>query len=355
MNWLKDGRLDRFRYVRVTWPEMAEVGQVPGILSSTITENSMTSLKVSGSLDYVGSVDVGDDLLRVYSDSELDGEKETVCHGTFFVTTPGSDWSGATRSGSADMYSVLWVLQQNKITETYTVPIGAEAVTLAANLARGFGNSLNVVATASAKTVNTDHTWDAGTTYLEIINWLLDFAGYNSADVDAYGNVLMTPYVEPANKAATVMFSDTKDSASEPSFSHEFDTFEIPNKVVCICSNADNEPMTAEAVNADPESPYSTVARKKHIVRVEQVSDIADQAALDAKARELLLSAMSVVESIEIRHSFQPFRVGDAVLMDYAKAGYVKKLVTISREKQMIPGIRCKTKARRFVNLFLEG
>lgn len=355
MNWTREGRLDRFRYIRVKWPEMTEVEQVEGIATATITENALTTLKVSGTLSYINPIDIGDDLLRIYSDSELDEEKETICHGTFFITTPDSNWSGVTRSGTADMYSTLWILQQNKITETYTVPMNAEAVTLAANLAKGFGNNLNVVATASSKTVNTDHTWDAGTTYLEIINWLLDFAGYSSADVDAYGNIIMAPYVEPADKAASITFSDTQDTVSESSFSHEFDTFEVPNKVVCICSNADNEGMKAEAVNADPENPYSTVARNKLIVRVEQVSDIANQAALEAKAKELLLSSMSVVESIEISHAYQPFNVGDAIQMDYSKAGYIKKLVTVSREKQMVPGIRCKTKARRFVNLFLEG
>lgn len=354
MNWLKEGRLDRFRYVRVKWPQMTEVGQIQGIVAATVTENTLTALKASGSLDYVTPLDIGDDLVRIYSDSVLDGDAETICHGTFFVTTPESDWSGTTRSGTADMYSTLWILQQNKITETYTAPVGVEAVTLAANLARGFGNNLTVVATASAATVNTSHTWDAGTTYLEIVNWLLEFAGYSSATVDAYGNVRMAPYVEPADKAPTIVFSDIEDSASEPSFTHEFDTFEVPNKVTVICSNADNAPMVAHAVNDDPENPYSTASRRKMLVRVETVSDIAGQAALEAKARELLLSSMSVVESIEIPHSYQPFQVGDAIQMNYSRAGYRKKLVSVSREMQMVPGIRCKTRARWFVNLLEE-
>ena len=97
MNWTKEGRLDRFRYVRVSWPDMAELGEIGNVTGATVTENSLAELKASGSLEYVGPLDIGDDLVRIYSDSKLDGEQETVCHATFFATTPQTDWSGAVR------------------------------------------------------------------------------------------------------------------------------------------------------------------------------------------------------------------------------------------------------------------
>lgn len=352
MNWEKEGRLDRFRYVRVSWPDMAEVSQLGGVTGATVTENSLSSLKASGTLSFSEGLDIGDDLVRIYSDSELDGERATVCHATLFATTPQSDWSGIARSGTADLYSVLWLLQQNRVVETFTAEAGANAVATAEALARE--NGLNVVATASDACVNTAHTWDAGTTHLEIVNWLLGFAGYASADVDAYGNVLMRPYVDPASKQPSATFSDTLDSVSAPGFSHELDAYEVPNRVTVVCSNAGSEPMVAHAVNDDPENPYSTVARGKSLVRVETVSDIADQAALQKKADELLRSSTSVVETVEVSHSYQPFSVGDAVYLDYVKAGYRKKLVSVSREMRMVPGIRCRTKARRYVNLLFK-
>lgn len=355
MNWLKSGRLDKFRYVRVRWPDMVELEEIKGIVSATVTENSLTTLKASGTLEYVGGLGIGEDLVRVYSDSYLDGASETICHGTFFATTPQSSWSGTARAGKADMYSVLWVLQQNKNSETFTAEAGTNAVSLAKDLAENYGNNLTVIATASNACLNTAQTWDSGTTHLGIINDLLSFAGYASADVDAYGNVIFVPYVDSADKGPVVIFSDTQDSVSEAAFSHELDTFEVPNKVSVICSNAENEPMIADAWNLDPENPYSIPVRNKVLVRVERVSDIVDYAALERKAKDLLLSGMSVVESIEITHSFQPFQMGDALLMDYSKAGYTQKLVSVSREKQMVPGIRCKTKARRFVNLYQGG
>ena len=93
----KGGRTTSWRFVRVRrvlgWKSEAyednayeEVGTVSGITSCRIEEAQLTSLKVSGSIEYVDMPDLGDDLLRVYADMELDGEVESKCYGTFFVT-----------------------------------------------------------------------------------------------------------------------------------------------------------------------------------------------------------------------------------------------------------------------------
>lgn len=354
MNWLSAGRIDSFRYVRVLWPSMVEAGEIDGITGCKVSENSLSSLKVKGELSYAWDPRIEDDLVRVYSDSELDGETETVCHATLFLTTPKTTHSPMSSPGTGSMFSVLWILQQNKISETLTVDVGMNLVAYAASLARGYGNNLRVVDTPSVAVSTTMHTWDAGTDYLEIINDLLEIAGYGSATVDAYGNVVMAPYVDPASRAVAVTFSDTEDSVSAPSFEAELDTYEVPNVVCATCSNATTEPIKAIVENDDPESPYSTVSRRKRIVRYETVSDIADEAALYAKAKELLMTGLSQVETVPIAHSYQPFEIGDAIMFDYRRSGYIKKMAAVSRDTEMVPGMRCETRARRFANLRKE-
>ncbi len=349
IDWTLSGRTTSMRYVRVSWPDMGELGEIKGVTGCTIEENSLSALKVSGTLDYADMDDIGDDMIRIYSDSEAGGKRETVCHATLFATTPESTWSGESRTGAADMYSVLWVMQQGGPEGTYTVEAGQNAVSVAAKIARDC--NLAVVATASDKTVATSHTWDDGASWLEIANWLLDFAGFGSATVDAFGNVIMAPYVDPGEKAVAWTFSDTVSGVSDSEISHEYDTYCVPNVVRAVCSNADGDPMVAVAINDDPENPYSTVRRKKRIVRTETLSDIADQAALEAKARELLLSGMSVVEKIEIGHSWACFNIGDAVQIDYWKSGKVMKMAAVARTCKMTPDLDCTTTVRRFVNL----
>ncbi len=349
IDWTLGGRKTRIRYVRVSWPDMGELGEISGVTGCTVEENSLSSLKASGSLDYAGMDDIGDDLVRVYSHSEVAGEGETVCHATLFAVTPSSKWSGPSKTGTADLYSVLWVMQQSGPEGTYTVDAGENAVAVAAGIAEDCG--LKAVATACAKTVTTSHIWDDGASWLEIANWLLDFAGYGSATVDAYGNVVMAPYVDPGSKAVAWTFSDSESGVSDPEILHEYDTYSVPNVVRAVCSNADGDPMVSVAINDDPENPYSTVRRKKRIVRTETVSDIENKAALDAKAEELLKAGMSVVEKIEVKHSWARFAVGDAVQIDYRKSGKVMKMGAVSRTCKMTPDLDCTTVTRRFVSL----
>ena len=354
MNWLAAGRIDSIRYVRVKWPSMAEVSEIQGVTACRVSENSLSTLKVSGELSFASNPMIGDDLVRVYSDSILGSEKATVCHATLFLTTPKTTYSSVSSSGVGNMYSVLWILQQNRVEGAYSVDAGVEAVTLAADLARGYGNSLQVIVTPSQAKTTTMHTWDDGTDYLTIVNDLLEIAGYASATVDGYGNVIMAPYTDPAGRAVAATFSDAIDSVSAPSFEADFDIYEVPNVISITCSNATEEPLKSVVENDDPENPYSTVSRGKRIVRSETVSDIANQAALDAKARELLVSSMSQVEAATVEHSYQPFEMGDAVLIDYWGAGYSRKMTAVARDIELVPGIRCKTRTRRFANLLKE-
>ena len=60
---------------------------------------------------------------------------------------------------------------------------------------------------------------------------------------------------------------------------------------------------------------------------------------------------MSVVEKIEIGHSWACFNIGDAVQIDYWKSGKVMKMAAVARTCKMTPDLDCTTTVRRFVNL----
>lgn len=350
IDWAHGGRTTAFRYVRVAWPTMDELGEIEGVTGCEIEENDLTSLKVTGSLEYANLDDLGDDMVRIYSDSEVAGERETVCHGTLFVSTPSSTVTGEVRTGTADMYSALLAMQQTSPDQTYTADAGSNPVSLAQKLAENCG--LKVVATPSGYTLSTSHSFDEESdSWLDIANYLLDVAGYTSVAVDSFGNAIMAPYVDLSSKTPACKMSDTEDDVTAGEFDHELDTYDVPNVVKVTCSNADDTPLVSIATNADPENPYSTVSRKKRIVRTETVSEIEGQAALDAKAAELLKSSMLVVEKIEIEHAWKPFRVGDAIDFDYRKSDMRVRLATVKRSTKMTPDIACTTTARRFVNL----
>ncbi len=190
---------------------------------------------------------------------------------------------------------------------------------------------------------------DKDTSKLDAVNWLLDFAGFASAGCDGYGTVLMQPYQDPSLRLPVLALEDDGACIFRSGVVREYDTFDVPNVVVVVCSNAQAGSMTAKAVNDDPQSAFSTVARGREIVRKETVSDIASQEALQAKAEALLAAKTSMVEGFEITHAFVPLEMGDVCSLTYRKAGVHRDdLVAVRQSLKLKPGMECTTRFRRF-------
>ena len=94
-----------YRFMRVDRRTGLETGRVGNITGGTITRNQDTSVYETANIDYVGSLDIGTDLLRVYLDAESTNGKDsrTVALGTFLVSTPSIEIDGTKRSGTADL------------------------------------------------------------------------------------------------------------------------------------------------------------------------------------------------------------------------------------------------------------
>ncbi|MCL1789860.1 MAG: hypothetical protein FWG40_00625 [Peptococcaceae bacterium] len=346
MDWLSSGRRDTFRYVLVDKETMAE-GEDLGMFvdGGRLDFDDLSPLKVSGSLPYYAPPDVGFNYLRVYSTSYLKGEEEEIMHGTFLVSTPGNDIRGALRVGSADIYSTLKIVADASPDTPVTLPAGTDAISYAAGLITSLG--LPVLADASTYQLNTMLSWDAGTPYLEIINELCVYAGFNSADVDPSGQIRLYRYLDPAIKQPTVEFDD-KRCTFNPTIKYNFDIFDIPNKFVVVLSNAEEE-MSAVAINDDPLSPYSTISQGREISRQEKVSDMEGLGTLQAYARRRLAEVSSAVESIEIAHTFIPYNTGDVARLIYTKADFAFLGVAVTKSVSLSCGMPCNTRVRRFV------
>lgn len=350
MNWFSSGRVDSFRFVRVRWGTWTETEELEGIIGGTLERNDSTAIKASGSLDYILEPALGSDLVRVYSDSYYPptGERTSIAQGTYLASTPSSTYRGAIEEGTADLYGVLHVLAEDAFAEPLVVPAGTRAVEKAAEIVREAG--LPVVASESPARLGSPAVFDdKDTSKLDAVNWLLDFAGFASAGCDGYGTVLMQPYQDPSLRLPVLALEDDGACIFRSGVVREYDTFDVPNVVVVVCSNAQAGPMTAKAVNDDPRSAFSTVARGREIVRKETVSDIASQETLQAKAEALLAAKTSMVEGFEITHAFVPLEMGDVCSLTYRKAGVHRDdLVAVRQSLRLKPGMECTTRFRRF-------
>lgn len=353
MDWLSSsGRIDTFRYVRVTRGSWQEAEELHGITGGELERNDLTAIKSSGSLDYIEEPFLGRDLLRVWSDSfdPATGERMSIAHGTFLVSTPSSTFRGSIEEGSADLYGVLQVLAEDAFEEPLVLPAGTLAVAKAAEIVRGCG--LPVVASPSTAALNQDAVFDDDdASKLDAVNWLMDFAGFASAGCDGYGNVLLRPYIDPTGRKPSLSLVDDEFCIYRSGIEREFDSFDVPNVVIATCSSAEDSGLVpAEAVNDDPMSAFSTIARGRRIVHREKVNDIADQAALQAKAEALLAEKMAVAESFEISHAFIPMEMGEVCDFVYGRAGIHRDdLVAVRQTMKLRPGMECTTHFRRFV------
>jgi len=346
MNWRYSDRYDSFFFTRVDRQDLENKDRVENILDGgSVSRNSLSALKTSASLPYLGALDIGQDFLRVYSVSRADHDTETVAHGTFVVSTPETVYTDAMTTGEAKLYSLLNLLQRRYLGEPLTVPEGTNAVALAVSMVEEAG--LRAVSDPSAAVLNIPKTLDGALTCLEAVNGLLEFAGFRSLGVDAMGTAQMRVYRDPSELSPSIVFRSGKGSSFAPSVTHTLDTFDVPNRLTVVCSRPDLDPMYATAENNDPANRYSIPNAGIVEAEPEEVGDIASQEALQALAEQKLQAKTSAVESIQVTHTFEPFEMDDACLLDYGGLAFTGAVV--SAETDLTPGMVTNTRIRRFV------
>ena len=349
MDW-HSSRVTRFRYVKVDAATMAEAGEVRDTFTDggEVEYNDLTAIKATGRLPFIRPPDVGFDYLRVYASLTQGGEAEELMLGTYIVSTPSSSVRGAVRSGEAAVYSLLQVAADAAATEPVSIPAGTRAVAAAAGYVRALG--LRCVADTSDAELHAAANWKAGTSWLEVVNWLCAVAGFGSAGVDAAGSVTLARYTDPANRAPTVELSSGGRALFRPEVAYDLDIFDVPNVVIAVMSNEAGD-LVATARNDDPLSVYSTVSRGREIAHLEEVSDIAGPAELAALAERLLAQKTSAVESVEVEHAFLPYQTGEVARLDWPEAGFSFTGACVRKAVSLTPSMSCRSRFRRFVRM----
>lgn len=215
----------------------------------------------------------------------------------------------STKGGTSGMrveieaYDRCWRVYTQKTETILHIAAGSPYLTEVRKLLTACGIGL-VIATPSEATLQTDREdWEIGTSYLTIVNDLLDEINYENLWFDNTGVARLEPYQEPSAAGIDWRYGTTDIFLPEqhpgPEWSEESDIFDAPNVFVVMCNNPDMDAaMVATAVNDNPASKKSTFRRGMRITSVERVDNIASQEELQAYADKLrnesLLSAKTV-------------------------------------------------------------
>lgn len=324
-DWLKPFEAS-YRFMRVDRLTGFEKGQVDGIIGGTLSINQDTATFESATVETARFIDLGADLIRCYLDAEWeDGTEESVVLGTWLVSIPSRSIDGISETCTAYLDGRLQELQDDSFEAPIAVAKNTNIVSYTKNIITGIG--LTASATPSSAKLGSRWTFgleseqdEDGGSKLDAVNALMRMAGYASASTDEMGTVVLKPYNDPSGKAPVWTFEEGVNATFLASATEEHDTRGVANVVLAIYET-DEATTIGMAVDDDPSSPYSTASIGRRKVAKYAYDSTATQAEADAKAKELLETAQTVIKRLTVQHVHCPARVGDVVAVEWPSAG----------------------------------
>lgn len=356
---------EAFTYRRVIWApgtasHLHEGADYGNVTRGSIELSAFSDTKASCSFDFEGG-EAPDttDLVRIYYGFEDDdGEQASIVLGTFVVgyaeTVYTRDGDGLKASGTADGESVLSVLIARKLGAPYTVAAGTDTVTEAVRLVESLGLETNGP-TSPGSTTKTAQTFDADDSILTVVNWLLTNTAptYQAAYPDAYGRVVLAPYIAPEKRDVRRTFRDDAASIMLPEVKSENDWAETPN--VCRAWYEDeDECLKASASNVSGSRASLNARGGREVTMVEKADELegatqADRiAALEAFARQRLIDNSAEIERATLTHALVPdLAPNDAIAIDYSGTTWQGNITNMAVD--LVPSAPTTTTVRRFV------
>lgn len=328
-NW-KGARYDAgWTYRRVPWTAQDEEhGLYDQIEGASFDKSMNDSLKTSGSISYDESPPDEIDLIRAYYEfTDENGERVMHPVATVQVEAESPEFRSLTngttaQSGRLKAYSVLKVLSDMKLRKAVVIPAGTNAVKRAREIVEGAGLRTN--AASSDYVTKSDKPFEETDTWLTVVNWLLDAAGFSSAHDDAFGVVQMNRYVAPSDMPITWVFRNDDESTMGFGVVEENDWRSIPN-VYTVNYSSETETLSATARNIDPSSRASLPSRgwreKGEVETVEELDGDTAQDKLEnlmAIAESRIKSKSSEINKLKFSTFYVPVNVNDAVGVEYS-------------------------------------
>ena len=343
---------ETFTYKRVSWDNWVEHEAYPFITSGSLELAADSELKVTGSFEFEGNeLPNTSDLMRVYYDFDDDnGEHVRNVLATLFVSYSDPQYNATSRGikthGTLDGSSVLKALADKKYGAPFTVTANDNAIYKAVTLIKSIG--LNVEYTPDHTVLGADHTFDSGVSYLEIVNWLCDAAGYSPAVPDAYGTVQLQPFTDILTQDAAYTFANDDKSIMYPEVQANNDWASTYN-VVRLLYNTDQACIIAEAKNMSGSRASLDARGGREQTYYEETSELPEDTAklealinlAESKLRELSCD----VEYVTISHAYIPLMINEAIRVNYSELTWTGTLENLNIE--LTPAVKCQSKIKR--------
>lgn len=318
IDW-SDSMEQTFEYYEVDPNTWKNIRPLDTIKSSSLTMDSNSDTLGSATIEVDNLV--GECYIRVYLVVSQNGGTYKFPLGTYLVQTPSSNYDGKTRSVSLDSYTPLLELNENPVPVGYALLKGDNIMKQAYMLTRDNCRA-PVIETESDKLLQDNFVAESGEKWLSYISDLIAQADYKFY-LNEEGKILFAPKQKIEELQPVWTYNDDNSSILYPEISMQHDLYGIPNVVEVVCSTGLNT-YTARVVNDDPNSPTSTINRGREIIHRDTEPNLPGfptEKQIDEYAESLLESLSSVEYQLSYKHGYCPVRVGDAVRLNYKKAG----------------------------------
>lgn len=335
VNW-HESMTQSFEFYTVdpnTWKDDKPVNN---ILSCSITRDESTETLGSATFDVGGPI--GECYIRVYLVTIQNGYTNKFPLGTYLVQTTPKEFDGKRTKYEVDAYTPLLELKESPPPIGYSVLKETEIMPVAISICRETMRA-PVISAKSDKKLYSDFVANLNDTWLSFVKSLVANAKHE-IELDELGQVIFKPIQDTASLQPVKVFNDDNSSILYPSVKDNNDIYGIPNVVEVVYSN-NAGCLYSRVVNDDPNSPISTVNRGREIVHRDsnpQVSGTPTQEYIDAYAKQLLRNVSCLEHTITFEHAYYPVRVGDAVILNYERAGLKNVKARITSQS-----IKCQT------------
>jgi len=353
-----------WRVPRSSYVEFFDTGReterVDTITDGKIEVNNDTETFETATVNCIGPLDVGTDLLRCHMTATFeDGSTEDVVLGTYMVNVPSRNVHGSYEECEARMDGRLMQLATDYFDAPYTIPKGRNVWSYAAQVVRDVGITFGTMysglaAPAAAQTI----VWgidggadDLSGSKLAFYNYVVtELRGGRVAKTDEYGRIALLKPID-YDAAPVWTFTEGINATFLSDATDERDTTDVCNKVIVIYESAEST-IVGTAADNDPDSKWSVAnlgyvkcaPPYKYDLTTETTQDEAN-----ATAQQLLETNQSIVHRVTIQHVWCGARVGDIVELDYPSAGISGKFAVRTQTIEVgSGGCLCTSELRRF-------
>ena len=352
VNWTSTMQ-QTFEYYIVDPGTWKDTRKIDTVISGSIKRD--LSAETLGSATINTTESLGECYIRIYLITIQNGIREKHPLGTFLVQTPSYSFDGKNKSISLDAYTPLLELKENPPPLGYSILKDQNILNTAIQIIREQVRA-PIIITANDETLFSNFVADVNDTWITFIIDLLANAKM-SLGLDELGRVMFIPEQKTSALQPVWTYDDSNSSILYPDLDIDHDLYGIPNVVEVIYSNGVSH-YYGTAINDDPSSPISTVARGRKITHRITDPGLPGNPSQEQIQRyaELVLKNLSTLEyTVTYTHGYCPVRLGDCVRLNYNRAGLngVKAKV-ISQTIDCVPGCPVTEKAVFTSNLW-EG